>query len=154
MFFIKMIEALHNLDQVQMQPDVVLSGSEKRPLVLIAEDHEDTRLMLKTLMMKLNMNVLEAVNGSDAVDVAVRMRPDLILMDLSLPHLDGYEATRLIRSIGSLKEIPIVFLSGYSGRAHREKAFAAGGNDYLVKPLDIDSLSTVLTNLTALKGNV
>lgn len=124
----------------------------RRPLVLIAEDHDDTRALLKTMLVNRGIDVLEASSGEDAVEAVVRERPDLILMDSSLPRLDGFEATRLIRCIGSLKQVPIVFLSGFSGRKHRELAFAAGGSEYLVKPLDLNLLTTVLTRFTTVKA--
>ena len=115
-----------------------------RPLVLVVEDHEDTRFMLRTLLELRGLDVVEAVNGEQAVELAERMRPQVVLMDGVLPKLDGYSATRRIRQIPSLGDVAIVVLSGHVGTDFRNLAFAAGCNDYLVKPIDFDQLYRIL----------
>ena len=115
-----------------------------RSLVLLVEDHEDTRFMLRTLLELRGLEVIEAVNGEQAVELAERMRPCVVLMDGVLPKLDGYSATRRIRQIPSLRDVAIVVLSGHAGTDFRNLAFAAGCNDYLVKPIDFDQLYRVL----------
>ncbi|MDT4953134.1 MAG: hypothetical protein QOJ02_1272 [Acidobacteriota bacterium] len=114
------------------------------PLVLIVEDHEDTRFMLRTILELRGMRVVEAVDGEAGVRAAEKIRPDLILMDGTLPRLDGLDATRLIRESETLHGVPVVILSGHVAPKSQEAAFAAGCSDYLVKPLDFDQLDRIL----------
>jgi DNA-binding response OmpR family regulator len=113
--------------------------------VLVAEDHEDTRQLLRTILEKRGFTVVEAGDGFEAVDAAERERPDLILMDGGLPLLDGVAVTRRLRGVPALSAVPIVFLSGHAGQQHQRVALEAGCDDYIVKPFDIERLDTVLT---------
>lgn len=113
--------------------------------VMVVEDHEDTRFMLRTLLeMRGGISVIEAENGEMAIALARNVRLDLILMDTNLPLLDGYTATRRIRELTSTSAVPIVMLSGYAEPAAQAKAFAAGCNDYLVKPFALGELGNML----------
>lgn len=115
------------------------------PLVLIVEDHEDTRFMLRTILeMRGVVSVVEAVNGETATALAESLCPDLILMDGTLPLLDGFAATRRIRQLACGHNVPIVFLSGHAQPDSQTEAFAAGCTDYLVKPFAIVELERVL----------
>ena len=115
------------------------------PLVLIVEDHEDTRFMLRTILeMRGGITVVEAENGETATALAESLHPDLILMDGTLPLLDGFAATRRIRGLASVCNVPIVFLSGHAQPASEAQAFAAGCNDYLIKPFALAELERVL----------
>lgn len=114
------------------------------PLVLIVEDHEDTRFLLRRLLEMRGYRVAEAADGEDAVQQATALAPDLIVMDGSLPRMDGCGATRRIRERDELQVVPVVFLSGHAHPADREAAFAAGCCDYLVKPLDTKQLDRIL----------
>jgi two-component system cell cycle response regulator DivK len=115
------------------------------PLVLIVEDHEDTRFMLRIILeMRGGIAVVEADNGETATALAVSLHPDLILMDGTLPLLDGFAATRSIRELASGRTVPIVFLSGHAQPDFEAKAFAAGCTDYLVKPFALRELEQVL----------
>lgn len=114
-------------------------------LVLIVEDHEDTRFLLRTILeMRRGVSVVEAENGETATALAERLHPDLILMDGTLPLLDGFAATRRIRGLASASGVPIVFLSGHAQPASEAMAFAAGCTDYLVKPFALSDLERVL----------
>jgi two-component system cell cycle response regulator DivK len=114
-------------------------------LVLIVEDHEDTRYMLRTILeLRGGITVVEADNGEVAATLAESLRPDLILMDCTLPLVDGFEATRRIRELASGFNVPIVFLSGHAQPASETGAFAAGCTDYLVKPFALGELELVL----------
>ena len=113
-------------------------------LVLVAEDHEDTRLLLRTLLERRGLWVLEACDGLTAVEIARRERPDLILMDGGLPLLDGFAATRRMRTLASLSSVPIAFLSGHAAPQQQLEARDAGCDDYVVKPFDIARLDRVL----------
>jgi CheY-like chemotaxis protein len=108
--------------------------------VLVVEDHDDTRTMLKKILEIEEFAVLEAVDGQEAYDAAVREHPDLILMDLTLPVMDGLTATREIRKHREIGKVPIIFLSGRAEPAGQNAAFAAGCDDFLVKPLDLDQV--------------
>ena len=120
------------------------SDSGAKPLVLVVENHEDTRFMLEYLLGIRGCLVVMAVDGEDAVRMAEIKRPDLILMDASLPRLDGLAATRRIRELATLHEVPIIFLSGHAQPTFRARALATGGNDYIIKPFTIDQLDRVL----------
>lgn len=115
-----------------------------RRLVLVVEDHDDTRFMLGMLLRMRGCAVVEAVDGETAIHVAERERPDLILMDASLPRLDGLAATRRLRRLAPLAGVPIIFLSGHAEPAFRAVAFEAGCVEYLDKPVDFDLLEKVL----------
>lgn len=112
--------------------------------VLVVEDHEDTRFMLRTYLEARGANVVEAENGEMAIALAANVHLDLILMDGSLPLLDGWETTRRIRELASMCDVPIIFLSGHAQPEAQAKAFAAGCTDYLVKPIDFAAWDSVL----------
>jgi two-component system, cell cycle response regulator DivK len=114
-------------------------------LVLIVEDHEDTRLMLRTILeLRGGISVVEAEDGEIAASLVESLHPDLILMDGTLPFVDGFEATRRIRELASGFDVPIVFLSGHAQPASEARAFASGCTDYLVKPFALGELERVL----------
>ncbi len=119
-------------------------GKERKPLVLVVDDHEDTRFLLKTILDIRGAEVLEASDGEEAIEMAERERPDLVLMDAGLPRLDGLAATRRMRECASLCRVKIIFLSGQSQSAFRAVAFEAGCDDFLVKPFDLNQLDGVL----------
>lgn len=114
------------------------------PLVLVVEDHDDTRFMLRTILEMRGLRVAEARDGKEAVHATEELRPDLILMDGSLPLMDGLAAARRIREREDGYRVPLVFVSGHAAPASQVEAFAAGCDDYLVKPFDFDSLDRVL----------
>jgi CheY-like chemotaxis protein len=115
-----------------------------RAVVLVAEDHEDTRLMLRLMLEYRGLGVVEAGNGAEAVDVAERERPDLVLLDGSLPSLDGFDVTRRIRRSEALSRVPIVFLSGHAEEAYQDSARDAGCDEFMIKPLDTRQLDRIL----------
>ncbi|HEX5709646.1 MAG TPA: response regulator [Pyrinomonadaceae bacterium] len=116
--------------------------------VLVVEDFEDNRFMMRRLLEMSGYRVVEAVNGAQAVEVATEERPDLILMDLSLPKLDGLAATRRIRQHDGLTKVPIVAVSAHDTADFHAEALAAGCNEYVTKPIDFDLLESLLTRLT------
>jgi CheY-like chemotaxis protein len=107
--------------------------------VLVVEDVDFNRELIVQLLED-QYEVIEAVNGQEGVELAERERPELILMDLSLPVMDGWEATRRLKANGDLRSIPVIALTAHAMKGDREKALAAGCDDYLVKPLDEDEL--------------
>jgi CheY-like chemotaxis protein len=112
--------------------------------VLVVEDHEDTRLLLRVILERRGVGVIESADGEAGARAAEELRPDLVLMDGSLPRMDGCAATRRIREREGGRRVPLVFLSGHASPASRAEAFAAGCDDYLVKPIDFNELARVL----------
>ena len=102
--------------------------------ILVVEDQEDNRRILRYLLKSADYEVLEALTGEDGVALTERERPDLILMDIQLPGLDGYEATRRIKSNPALRHIPIIVVTSYALSGDDVKAFEAGCDAYVTKP--------------------
>jgi len=123
-----------------------------KPTVVIAEDHDDTREMLGMLYKIWGCRVVEARNGLEAVEAASREQPALILMDGSLPYLDGLGATRRIRQNRLLRDIKIIALNGWGTASYTAEALAAGSDDCLVKPLDLQRLWTQLNDVRKALG--
>ena len=112
--------------------------------IMVVEDYDDTRMLLKQGLEMLGYSVLEASNGQEAVDIADRERPDLILMDLDLPILDGIAATQRIRQQEHMESVPSVAVTAYPLSYSRVKAFAKGCNEYMPKPIDMSELARVV----------
>jgi CheY-like chemotaxis protein len=110
-------------------------------LVLIAEDHEGSRLMLKIMLELRGIKVVEAVDGETAVKIALSEHPDLILMDLNLPQMDGISAMERIRESGELQNVPVVFVTGLSDDRFRNKLL---NNDLLLKPISYSAFNRTL----------
>jgi CheY-like chemotaxis protein len=121
-----------------------LSAAE--PTILVVEDHDDTREMLCILLAGLGFRVVEACNGLEGVEAATREKPQLILMDSRLPLLDGLEATRKIRQNALLDDVKILALNGSGSPCYHAEALAAGCDDSIEKPFDIERLQTYLIN--------
>jgi CheY-like chemotaxis protein len=122
-------------------------GDAAEAVILVVEDFEDNRFMMRRLLEMSGYRVVEAVNGEQAVETAVSARPDLILMDLSLPKLDGLAATRRIRKHDGLAQVPIVAVSAHDTTDFHADALAAGCNEYVTKPIDFDQLESLLKRL-------
>lgn len=117
--------------------------------VLLVEDTEDNRMMMRRLLELSGYRVSEAVNGLDAVKAAERETPDIILMDLSLPIIDGLAATRRIRQLPDLATVPIIAVSAHDTADFHAEALAAGCDAYITKPIDYTELEDLITDLTA-----
>ena len=113
-------------------------------LVLVVEDFEDNRFMMRRLLEMAGYEVLEATDGEQAMSLAAERRPALILMDLSLPRVDGLAATHLIRQHPEMGHVPIVAVSAHDSADFHAEALAAGCNDYIPKPIDFDQLDALL----------
>jgi len=116
----------------------------EKKVFLVVEDFEDSRFMMRRLLEMAGYEVLEASDGVQAVKIALDARPALILMDLSLPKLDGLSATREIRKKRVGRKVPIVAVSAHDSPQTRAEALAAGCNEYITKPIDFDILNSVL----------
>jgi CheY-like chemotaxis protein len=117
--------------------------------VLLVEDTEDNRQMMRRLLEMSGYQVVEAINGEEAVRLASQERPQIILMDLSLPLIDGLTATRQIRSLPSLNKVPIVAVSAHDTADFHSDALAAGCNAYITKPIDYPELEEIVNKLLA-----
>ncbi len=108
--------------------------------ILIVEDNELNRDMLSRRLQKRGYDVLLAVDGEDGLDIARANTPDLVLMDMSLPTVDGWEATRRMKSDVLLRHIPVIALTAHAMANDRDKALAAGCDDYDTKPIELPRL--------------
>ena len=107
--------------------------------ILVVEDVDLNRDLIVQLLED-KYQVIEAVNGKEGIEIAQRERPDLILMDLSLPIMDGWEATRRLKANADLRLIPVIALTAHVMKGDKEKSLAAGCDDYLAKPINEDEL--------------
>lgn len=115
--------------------------------LLLVEDFEDTRLFMRLELEDQGFIVFEAENGRIAVDVAIREKPDVILMDLTLPLMDGFEATKLIRQHDGLKSVPIIAVTAHQEEDFRSVARDAGFDAYVTKPIDVNWLKDLIAGL-------
>lgn len=108
--------------------------------ILLVEDNEMNRDMLSRRLSKKGYEIIVATDGKQGVDTALRVRPDLILMDMSLPEIDGWEATRQLKAQTDMRAIPIIALTAHAMSGDKEKALKAGCDDYDTKPVDLARL--------------
>lgn len=116
--------------------------------VLIVEDYDDTRDLMKFLVESYGYQVIEAADGIEAVDKVKQLHPDLILMDISLPMVDGLTATKFIRQVATAAKVPIIAVTAF-GKSYYKKAIEAGCNDLIPKPLDFDTLEPIINQYLA-----
>jgi two-component system, cell cycle response regulator DivK len=119
------------------------------PKILLVEDNEMNRDMLSRRLARRGYEVVMALDGQQAVEMAQSAAPDLILMDMSLPVIDGWEATRRVKAMPATRSIPIIALTAHAMAGDREKALEAGCDDYDTKPIDLERL---LPKIQALLG--
>lgn len=110
------------------------------PIILVIEDYSDSRTLLSSLLRAKGYKVVEASDGREGLLQANRVTPDLILMDLAMPRMDGVEATRQLRKRHTLSQIPIFAISAYATAGVKQDALEAGCNEVFLKPFDIESL--------------
>jgi CheY-like chemotaxis protein len=123
------------------------------PTVLLVEDTEDNRFMMRRLLEMSGYRVVEAMNGEEAVKLARAETPQLILMDLSLPVIDGLAATRLIRKLPALESTPIIAVSAHDTSDFQDEAVEAGCNSYVTKPIDFNELEKLINQLLTHDGS-
>src|ERR1700759_798234 len=116
--------------------------------ILYVEDNEDNIFMLKNRLTRAGHTVVVASDGAAGVAMAASERPDVILMDLSLPVLDGWEATRRIKAAAETRHIPVIALSAHAMSGDREKALAAGCDDFDTKPVELQRLLRKIRSVT------
>ena len=129
-----------------MSPELPNQSAQRRT-ILVVDDFDDTRLLLRTWLRKKGYQVIEAENGNEAVAKARESNPDLIIMDVEMPELDGLAATRKIRTLKDSTELPIVAVSAYGADLFRQQALDAGCNDYMSTPFEPDELERLIGSL-------
>jgi CheY-like chemotaxis protein len=121
------------------------------PTILVVEDFEDSRLLMKVWLERKGYRVVEALDGEQALEVALRELPDLIIMDVEMPGVDGLTATRQIRRQESLRDVPIITVSAYTAGEYRTPALAAGSNEYVSTPFEPELLGKLIDNFLRAK---
>jgi two-component system, cell cycle response regulator DivK len=124
-----------------------MKESDNSLTVLLVEDTEDNRFMMRRLLEMTGYHVVEATNGEEAVKLARSERPQMILMDLSLPVIDGLAATRLIRKLPDFEETPIIAVSAHDTADFQVEALDAGCDSYITKPIDFNELEQLISQL-------
>ena len=132
-----------------MQPQAAFDRARPQQTILLVEDFDDTRLMMRLWLTKKGYHVIEAEGGEAAIEIAQRKRPDLIIMDMMMPGVDGLDATRQIREYRSLRQTPIVAVSAYGAAEYRARALDAGCNEYVSTPFEPEALSQMIERLLA-----
>jgi two-component system cell cycle response regulator DivK len=117
-----------------------MTTPETKATILYVEDNPDNRTLVRRILLSEDYSLLEAVNGLDALNILKNERPDLILMDINMPDMDGYTLTAKIRATPGFERIPILALTANVMRGDKEKTLEAGCDGYIQKPLDIDQL--------------
>lgn len=121
--------------------------SETGPTILLVEDNEMNRDMLSRRLLRKGYRVIMAVDGQQGVELAREQSPDLILMDMSLPVMDGWEATRCLKADPATQAIPVIALTAHAMSGDRDKSLAAGCDDYDTKPVDLARLRSKIDGL-------
>lgn len=120
------------------------SGEVALKTVLIVDDYDDVRLLTRRALEAFGYRVLEAASGAEAVRVAQDESPDLILMDLSMPAMDGFATIYQIRKLLGLRDVPVIAVSGHAAREVREDALAVGCREFISKPIRIELLKSAI----------
>jgi two-component system cell cycle response regulator DivK len=130
-----------------------MASLENKGTILYVEDNPDNRLLVKRILLAEDYSLLEAIDGKDALNVLRTTRPDLILMDINMPDMDGYTLTAKIKSLPGFERIPILALTANVMRGDKEKTLEAGCDGYIQKPLDIDQLTREIEKFLSRRSN-
>jgi CheY-like chemotaxis protein len=125
--------------------------SEQSPLILIADDEDDIKMILSMYLETCGLRVLTAYDGLDAIERIKESKPDLVLMDIMMPVLDGVEVTRQIKSAEETRDIPIVMLTAAAQSEMVERALKAGAEEYIAKPFEPDRVKEVIDRILSKK---
>lgn len=117
-----------------------MSKNTGKAKILVVDDEPAVSGLIETILTKDGYDITVAESGLEGISLAVKVRPDLILMDITMPDIDGYEATRQIKNDPNLKDIPVIFLTGRSASEDGGRAFATGGLTYMRKPFNNQQL--------------
>ena len=145
----KQLEILSLMDPTPAAPAATSTAdkSDAKRTILVVDDFDDTRFLLRTWLERKGFNVIEAQDGLQAVSAATSSMPDLVIMDLEMPGMDGLSATRRIRQVEALKAIPVVAVSAYGADQFRSEALAAGCNEYVSTPFEPNELELLIRSL-------
>jgi two-component system, cell cycle response regulator DivK len=130
-----------------------MASLENKGTILYVEDNPDNRLLVKRILQAEDYSLLEAIDGKDALNVLKTARPDLILMDINMPDMDGYTLTSTIKSLPGFERVPILALTANVMRGDKEKTLEAGCDGYIQKPLDIDQLTREIEKFLSRRSN-
>jgi two-component system cell cycle response regulator DivK len=130
-----------------------MTSPENKGTILYVEDNPDNRLLVKRVLLAEDYSLLEATDAMDALSVLKTARPDLILMDINMPDMDGYTLTAKIKSLPGFERVPILALTANVMRGDREKTLEAGCDGYIQKPLDIDQLTREIEKFMSRRTN-
>ena len=131
-----------------------MAQPEEKSTILYVEDNPDNRMLVKRILIAENYKLLEAMNAAQAINLLETTTPDLILMDINMPDMDGYTLTTKIRSMPGLERVPILALTANVMRGDKEKTLEAGCDGYIQKPLDVDQLVREIEKFLARRANV
>ncbi len=130
-----------------------MQSPENKGTILYVEDNPDNRLLVKRILLSEDYALLEATDAMDALNVLRTARPDLILMDINMPDMDGYTLTAKIKSLPGFEHVPILALTANVMRGDREKTLEAGCDGYIQKPLDIEQLTREVERFISRRAN-
>jgi CheY-like chemotaxis protein len=125
----------------------MISANQSMPTILVADSDDDNRYLLRSLLELKGFHVLMATDGQEAIDTAVRKRPDLVLIQLKLPLISGFTVIRRMRKCSQLQEVPIIAVSINNPTANRNVAMAAGCNAHIENPIEFDLLDDLIDRL-------
>ena len=131
-----------------------MAAPANKGIILYVEDNPDNRMLVRRILMAENYKLLEATNALQAINLLETTTPDLILMDINMPDMDGYTLTTRIRSMPGLERVPILALTANVMRGDKEKTLEAGCDGYIQKPLDVDQLIREIEKFLARRTNV
>src|SRR5436190_22279792 len=127
--------------------------SENKGTILYVEDNIDNRTLVRRILLSEDYSLIEAINAADALKVLENTKPDLILMDINMPDMDGYTLTARIKSMPGFASVPILALTANVMRGDKEKTLEAGCDGYIQKPLDIDQLTREIEKFLSRRPN-
>ena len=127
--------------------------TEEKGTILYVEDNPENRMLVRRILLSEDYNLLEAVNATEALEVLKTAKPDLILMDINMPDMDGYTLTAKIKKMAGFEQLPILALTANVMRGDKEKVLEAGCDGYIQKPIDFDDLLRQVERFTARSAN-
>ena len=130
-----------------------MASPENKATILYVEDNPDNRLLVRRILLAEDYSLLEATDAKDALNVLQTIQPDLILMDINMPDMDGYTLTAKIKSLPGFERVPILAVTANVMRGDKEKTLEAGCDGYIQKPLDIEQLTREIEKFIARRSN-
>ena len=128
-----------------------LLSDENGATILYVEDHPDNRMLVRRILQAYGFTVMEAMNAQQALEIVMTQTPDLILMDINMPDIDGYTLTSRLKNIPTLFNVPIIALTANVMKGDRERSLEAGCDGYIQKPIDVDTIATQINRFLALR---